>query len=114
MSFPENIHKNYHAHLYFDKESIGEVRELVSIIQGKFGLKIGTIHDRLVGPHTRWSCQVVFSNEQFNSFIPWLDKNRRGLSVLVHAQTGDDYIDHTKNAYWLGDSVKININNFKR
>ncbi len=35
--------------------------------------------------------------------------HRGGLSVLVHALTGDDIADHTQYAYWLGDSVEINL-----
>ncbi|WP_413616362.1 DOPA 4,5-dioxygenase family protein [Halomonas cupida] len=26
-----------------------------------------------------------------------------------HALTGDDLADHTKYAYWLGDSVEVNL-----
>ncbi len=106
---PINIHKGYHAHVYFDQETLAFASELCTEAGEKFGLKVGRIHQRLVGPHTRWSCQITFGYKSFDEFIPWLDEHRENLSVLVHALTGDDLKDHTKYAYWLGDSIEINL-----
>lgn len=106
---PINIHKGYHAHVYFDQETLDFASRLCAEAGEKFGLKVGRVHQRLVGPHTRWSCQITFSHKSFDAFVPWLDEHRKGLSVLVHALTGDDLEDHTKYAYWLGDSVEINL-----
>lgn len=109
---PINIHKGYHAHVYFDQETLGFASELCKEAGEKFGLKVGRVHQKLVGPHTKWSCQITFSHKDFDEFIPWLDENRGRLSVLVHALTGDNLADHTKYAYWLGDSVEINLHGF--
>ncbi len=106
---PINRHKGYHAHVYFDQDTVDFASELCRTAGDKFGLKVGRVHQKLVGPHTRWSCQIIFSHKSFEAFIPWLDDNRKGLSVLVHALTGDDIVDHTQYAYWLGDSVDINL-----
>lgn len=106
---PVNIHKGYHAHVYFDQETLDFASELCKEAGEKFGLRIGRIHQKLVGPHTKWSCQVTFSHKSFDGFIPWLDENRGGLSVLVHALTGDDLEDHTSYAYWLGDRVELDL-----
>lgn len=106
---PVNIHKGYHAHVYFDQETVDFASRLCSEAGEKFGLKVGRVHQKLVGPHTRWSCQITFSHKSFDAFIPWLDEHRGGLSVLVHALTGDDLEDHTKYAYWLGDRVELNL-----
>ena len=32
---------------------------------------------------------------QFDALIPWLDTNRTGLNILIHAQTGNNLEDHT-------------------
>ncbi len=106
---PVNIHKGYHAHVYFDRETLDFASRLCSEAGEKFGLKVGRVHQKLVGPHTRWSCQITFSHKSFDAFIPWLDEHRGSLSVLVHALTGDDLEDHTKYAYWLGDRVELNL-----
>lgn len=106
---PVNQYKAYHAHVYFDQETLAAASALCAEAGERFGLKVGRIHQKLVGPHTRWSCQITFGRKSFDEFIPWLDEHRNGLSVLVHALTGDDLADHTTHAYWLGNSVEINL-----
>lgn len=109
---PVNIHKGYHAHIYFDAETVQFASALCHEAGDKFGLRVGRVHEKLVGPHTKWSCQIVFSHKAFDEFVPWLDQKRNGLSVLVHGLTGNDYDDHTKYAYWLGDQVALNLAQF--
>ncbi len=106
---PINCHDDYHAHLYFDAESLAQARLLCGQIQARFGLMPGRLHQRPVGPHPAWSCQIKFSRQDFDQLIPWLRDNRQGLSVLIHAVTGDDLKDHSDYAYWLGDSLVLNL-----
>lgn len=106
---PVNIHKAYHAHVYFDNESKVFARHLCEQAGERFSLRVGRFHDKPVGPHPRWSCQITFGTRDFDAFIPWLDQNRRELTVLVHGLTGDDLRDHTDYAYWLGESVELNL-----
>lgn len=110
---PVNEHKAYHAHVYFDASTKPVARELREAANKQFGLPIGRMHEKFVGPHPRWSCQITFGARDFDSFIPWLDANRNGLSILVHALTGDDLRDHTDFAYWLGDPVTLDLSIFK-
>lgn len=112
--YPVNHHKAYHAHVYFDGETLAFAKKLCAEAGQKFGLQIGRVHEQLVGPHPRWSCQITFGSRDFDTFIPWLDEHRRGLTVLVHAQTGNDLKDHTDYAYWLGESLELNLDMFKR
>jgi DOPA 4,5-dioxygenase len=106
---PINIHKAYHAHVYFDEESKESAKKLCDSSAEKFRLKVGRFHERLVGPHPRWSCQVTFGSKDFDRYIPWLEENRGNLTVFVHALTGDDLKDHTEYAYWLGQDVELNL-----
>ena len=110
---PINIHKAYHAHVYFDVSSLTQATHLCQQAGSEFGLKIGRVHEKLVGPHPRWSCQILFGKRDFDNLIPWLEANRQGLSILVHAQTGNDLQDHTEYAYWLGDPVELNLSIFQ-
>ncbi|NVD07698.1 4,5-dioxygenase [Vibrio sp. JPW-9-11-11] len=109
---PINRHDHYHAHVYFDAPSLAFARQLRNELEQEFELELGTMHQRLVGPHTMWSFQVLFDSTQFESLITWLDVHRGALSVLVHADTGDDLVDHTQYAYWLGCPVKLDLSQF--
>ena len=109
---PVNQHKAYHAHVYFDQTSLEFATQLCHQAGEQFDLKVGRVHQRPIGPHTRWSCQIIFGEKSFNAFIPWLDQQRAELSVLVHALTGNDLADHTEFAYWLGDPVPLDLSMF--
>ncbi len=110
---PVNIHKAYHAHVYFDEISKQMAEKLCLDAGEKFGLKVGHFHERLVGPHPCWSCQITFDIRDFESFIPWLEEQRQNLTILVHGLTGNDLQDHTEFAYWLGQPVELNLDMFK-
>lgn len=110
---PVNVHAAYHAHVYFDSRSAAVARNLCTEAATRFGLKVGRFHEKLVGPHTMWSCQIEFGADDFDRFIPWLDEHREGLTIFVHGLTGDDPKDHTDYAYWLGDSVPLDLSVFR-
>ncbi len=94
--------KGYHAHVYFDASTIDQARELCEQAAQRFGLQMGRVHERLVGPHPDWSCQLAFKPELFGEVVPWLALNRQGLVVFLHPDTGDDLLDHTDHAIWMG------------
>lgn len=109
---PVNRHKAYHAHVYFDSDTLERASKLCRQAGELFSLKIGRVHQKPIGPHTKWSCQVAFASKHFDELIPWLIENRHGLSILVHGLTGDDLKDHTDYAYWLGESVELDLSDF--
>jgi len=53
--------------------------------------------------------QVAFATDLFGRFVPWLALNHQGLSVLIHPETGDDPIDHSEYALWLGEKLEVDI-----
>ncbi|MFT7053101.1 MAG: aromatic ring-cleaving dioxygenase [Psychromonas sp.] len=110
---PVNIHQHYHAHIYFDQQTLTFATSLCQQAGELFDLKIGRIHQKAVGPHPMWSCQISFTEQDFDKLIPWLDAQRNGLTIFVHGNTGDDLRDHTEYAYWLGESVKLNLSMFR-
>ena len=109
---PINVHKAFHAHIYFDQVSLDQARELCVSAGKKYGICVGRVHEKLVGPHPRWSCQLVFNTKQFDELVPWLETHRKDLTVLVHGLTGDGLKDHTEYAYWLGESVGLDLSVF--
>ena len=76
-------------------------------------MQVGRFHDKPIGPHPMWSCQITFESKDFDKLITWLAKNRKGLTVLVHGLSGNDLLDHTEHVYWLGTERMLNIDMFK-
>lgn len=109
---PVNSHKAYHAHVYYEQETLEFATKLCREAGDRFNLKVGRIHEVLVGPHPKWSCQITFGSKDFDKLVPWLDQNRKELTVLIHALSGNDLEDHTIYAYWLGDSVELDLSIF--
>jgi DOPA 4,5-dioxygenase len=99
----------YHAHVYFDAASREAARRLTEAAGQAFGLTVGRMHDRPVGPHPRGSCQLSFAPEQFGPVVTWLIHHRAGLTVFAHALTGDALKDHTEHVLWLGPSEALNL-----
>ena len=109
---PINKHNDYHAHVYYEQKTLEFASSLCEKAGEQFGLKVGRVHQKPIGPHLKWSCQIIFAAKDFNEFIPWIDKHRNGLTILVHPLTGDDLKDHTDYAYWLGESVELKLSVF--
>ncbi|WP_431097042.1 DOPA 4,5-dioxygenase family protein [Polaromonas aquatica] len=111
---PENLYAHYHAHVYFGPDTVEQARALCEEAGELFGVAVGRVHEREVGPHPRWSCQLAFGSELFDRLIPWLESERKGLDVFVHGLTGDDLADHTTHASWLGEPAELKLEMFKR
>ena len=106
-------HKAYHAHIYFDQQTLALATQLCEQIAATFTLPIGRIHQRPVGPHPEWSCQISFAQKHLQDFIPWLEQRRQGLTVFVHGISGNDLEDHTLHVYWLGEEKVLDISIFQ-
>ena len=106
---PVNIHKAYHAHVYFGPQTVEQARALCEEAARLFKVQMGRVHEKNVGPHPQWSCQLAFAAHEFDALIPWLDDHRGGLDVFVHGLTGDDIKDHTDYAYWLGNEYELDL-----
>ena len=104
----------YHAHVYYDEESkprAVEVREgFEARFDGSLGeVRMGRWHDNPIGPHPMGSYQIAFPPALFGEILPWLALNRRGLTVFVHPETGDDVSDHSDRAIWLGEQRPVDL-----
>ncbi len=92
----------FHAHVYFDAGSLLRARALCERADSLFELKMGRVHERPVGPHPDWSCQLAFAPHVFGALVPWLAMNRGDLVVFIHPVTGNDLLDHRDHAIWMG------------
>ena len=102
----------YHAHVYFDAHTVDQARALCETTRDKFGIDMGRVHEKEVGPHPMWSCQLTFPAEKFGEIIPWMNVNRAGLSVFVHPLSGDALWEHRDAQMWLGASYPLKIEMF--
>ncbi|UWQ76469.1 DOPA 4,5-dioxygenase family protein [Leisingera sp. M658] len=102
----------YHAHIYFDENTAVQARALCQRAAELFGAEMGRMHEKPVGPHPKWSCQLAASPEQFSKLLPWLALNRDGLIVFAHPETGDALADHRDHAIWLGTGLALDLSIF--
>ena len=112
---PEII-RHYHAHIYYDPASSRDrATRLRERVAAAFpDATLGRWHDAPVGPHPQSMYQVAFPRGLLASLLPWLMLNRDGLTVLVHPETGDDYVDHSDHAAWLGGMLPLRLEVLRR
>src|SRR5690606_21719314 len=97
---------SYHAHVYFDGPAARETALwLRDEMAARFRLALGRVHDQPIGPHARPMYQISFDTALFATLVPWLMLNRRGLSILIHPNTGAERDDHLEKALWLGERL---------
>ncbi|MDF1720809.1 MAG: DOPA 4,5-dioxygenase family protein [Minwuia sp.] len=100
----------YHAHIYYRNEAErAEAAVLRQQIKARFQVIPGRWRDQPVGPHPLPMFQMAFTPAVFITLTPWLMLNRRGLTVLVHPETGDEVSDHAVHPLWLGEVLDLNI-----
>jgi len=105
----------YHAHVYYDDAATrARAAELREAIARAFEVVLGRWRDAPVGPHPKPMYQVAFAPTEFARLVPWLALNHRGLSLLIHPETGDDPTDHSEYALWLGEKLPLDIEYLRR
>jgi len=104
----------YHAHGYFDAVTLPQAQALCANATALFEVEMGGVHQKPVGPHPCWSCQLAFSPEIFLELVPWLALHRDGLTILIHPQTGDDLRDHRDYAMWMGKVEPLDLTLFSK
>jgi DOPA 4,5-dioxygenase len=107
---PDSI-TSWHAHIYFDAASRDAAIAFRDAVGARFGdrVSIGRFHERPVGPHPQWSCQIAFAPAGFSEVVGWLALNHGALDVFLHPNTGDQLRDHRDSAVWIGRSHRLDL-----
>ncbi len=101
--------QGWHAHVYFDAASLERATAVCSAAARVLPVVQGRIHQKLVGPHPAWSCQLAFEPSALGEVVAWLTLHRQGLTVFVHPETGDMLADHRDRALWMGESRTLDL-----
>jgi DOPA 4,5-dioxygenase len=104
--------RDFHFHLYYDADEVDHARRIGEDVRDRFGVAMGHLHTRPVGPHPRGSCQLTIPPGKFAEVAAWLALHREGLTVFAHASTGDDLADHTQHVIWFGPSEPLDLSLF--
>ena len=99
----------YHAHIYYDETSRADAAVVREEIAAYFSVRLGRWRDQPVGPHPQAMYQVAFAPEEFAKIVPWLMVHRRGLTVLIHPETGEAVGDHDERALWMGRKLRLRL-----
>ncbi|MGH1485858.1 MAG: DOPA 4,5-dioxygenase family protein [Cellvibrionaceae bacterium] len=105
--------KGYHAHVYYDEQTFEQAQVLCGQAGELFNVSVGHMHKQAVGPHPMWSCQLAFKTDLLSEMIPWLSTNRKGLTVFIHGISGNDLLDHTDYAVWMGSIENLDLSIFE-
>lgn len=104
---------SYHFHIYYQLDEFEKAESIVEKIKHfKKEDEIGRLWKKPVGPHPICSCQISANLGELESLCLWFMKNRDGLSIFVHGQSGDDLKDHTDYVMWIGKSYDLNLSLF--
>jgi len=112
MNVPASQRSNilgWHCHIYFPMDRRDVAVRLNEDIQDRFGIWDYRWMDRANFLHPTPMFRFQFKREDLPDFLEYMTLNRDGLSILIHAISGDDIVDHTEHAMWLGEPLSLGI-----
>lgn len=97
----------YHAHVYWSTPEQRATALALRDLLAETSAGLGRVWDQPIGPHPLPMYQVNYCDDIKNLVERFLDN--RGLSVLLHEDTGDDLRDHTVGARWIGPKLELDL-----
>lgn len=106
----------FHIHVYFrdDRERV-QALALRTAVASRFPhARLGRVHDAPVAFHPAPMFQVALDGTDLGTLVPWLQRHRAGLSLLVHPLTGDVVREHLEQAIWMGEPLPLDEPRLRR
>jgi DOPA 4,5-dioxygenase len=101
----------YHAHVYFQDSTKASAEAL----HAKLGeLFAGKIHQYTIaygprGPHVQNMFGLDIPKDFIEPVLAFLILNHGPHSILIHPVSGNELLDHTHHALWLGEKQALNL-----
>jgi aromatic ring-cleaving dioxygenase len=100
---------DYHFHLYFEasgRESAAALRARLEAQPG-FSVQTSALRDGPFGPHPLAQFRATVPASALEAALRWYMFNHDQHVVLIHPLSGDDLLDHTRHALWLGHPLVL-------
>jgi aromatic ring-cleaving dioxygenase len=104
----------WHCHVYFMPDQRDAAVAMNEDVQDHFRIWDYRWLDAANPIHPTPMFRFQFPTEDLARFIEWITLNRNGLSILIHAITGDDHFDHSYNAMWLGKPLTLDLDGLRK
>lgn len=103
----------YHAHVFFELHQTPQIEQLRAQLFDALhsDIFIGGVLLKAVGPLPLPMFQMEFDEADLALVTVQLQQMFVGFSVLIHPLLADEYVAHTEYAVWLGDVLKLNLEN---
>jgi DOPA 4,5-dioxygenase len=94
----------FHAHVYYTGETRASASALSGALSSLAGgrLKFSTLSDGPRGPHVTPMFGVDIPAADLPEVLAYLMTRHGPHAVLIHPVTGNELLDHTHHALWLG------------
>jgi aromatic ring-cleaving dioxygenase len=99
----------WHCHVYFPPEDRETAVQLNKAIQEEFKIWDYRWLNESNILHPTPMFRFQFDRCDLGRFFEWMTLHRQGLSILVHAITGDDIFDHSYNIIWMGTPLALDL-----
>lgn len=101
----------FHAHVYYSETTRGSAAALRDELMGMAGgrLRIHTLSDGPRGPHVTPMFGADIPGPDLPEILMFLMRRHGPHSVLVHPVTGNELMDHTHYACWLGPPQHLDL-----
>ena len=103
--------QEYHMHVYYSagtRDHAVRFRDLLTSL-GNGRLRVYSLSDGPRGPHVEPMFGVDIPAAHIAEILEFAMINHGPLSILLHPVTGNDLLDHTHHAFWLGPPRPLDL-----